>query len=170
MTQNQINYAANLEQARHNREMEKQGWHTAESSRISANASMNTSQANLSNARTNRDQLDINWYEAGTNSRNADTNYGNLLARQDENSIKRSDLERQQARDLRDYMIASWELGVKRAAQRTNEANAATNRMNAQTNSKNAATNRGNMWFSAAGTLANTTFGQIGRSVRFALK
>lgn len=167
MTQNQINYARNLEDARHNREMEKQGWHTAQSSRISAEAAQTTSYANAANADTNRKQLDINWYEAGTNARNATTREGELLAKQDEVELKRADLTRQYGRDMRDYILASQELGIKRAAQRTNEKNAETNKQNANTNAKNAATNRGNMWFSAASSVINNTIGNAGRIVRF---
>lgn len=163
MTNNQINYARNLEEARHNKEMEKQGWHTAESSRISANANQLSAESNWRNAGTNEKQLDINWYEAGTNARNADTNQGNLLARLDEVEIKRDDLERQKAKDLRDYIIASRELANKRAQTKVMESNA-------RTNAKNAATNRANMWFSAASSMLNSTIGDIGRVTRYLTK
>lgn len=167
MTNNQINYAQHLENVRHNTEMERQGWHTAQSSRIGALASERTSYANQSNAITNRKQLDVNWYEAGTNKQNANTRHGELVAKQDANQIERDKLTRQYYRDFMDYDLASREIAIKRAAQKTNERNAETNRKNANTNAKNAATNRSNMWFSAASSVMQNTIGTAGRMLRF---
>lgn len=143
MTSNQIEYAKHLENVRHNKITESQGWHTAESSRISATGTYNRGQASLQDAQTHRDTIPINWYtaetsridsntrryDAETNARNADTNARNATTREKE-------LQNQIVNTLGQLNNKRVELEIAR---------------------RNSNTNRGNMWFTAINNAVGNT-------------
>lgn len=154
MTNNQINLARHNEERRHNLEMERQGWFTAQTDSVykdrTGRANLEQSSAASSNAYTNSRNADTNWYNAwaGIQQKEKDRSQRDYQFTQ-EQIQKDEDQAITREKNQREFIKALGDLYNARTANDIAQ-------QNANTNKKNAATQRSNMWFSAANSFAKT--------------
>lgn len=167
MTQNQIRLAEHNENARHNLEMERQGWFTAQSDQVykdrTGRANLEQAAAASSNAYTNSRNADTNWYNAWTSNVQKDEDQSmtleDLLRKREELEVEKGKLENERQRTRNQFIQIEGQLYNTRVA---NDIA----RQNMLVNKTNAATNRSSMWFSAANSMmtnAVKSVGNVGR-------
>lgn len=159
MTNNQIQLARHNEERRHNLEMERQGWYTAQSDSLykerTGRANLEQSAAQSYNAATNARNADTNWYNAwtGVEQKEKDRSQRDYQF-QREQIQKDEDQEMQRRNNQVTYMKALGDLYNARTA---NDIA----RQNANTAAKDAATRRSSMWFSAANSMTQAFMSNV---------
>lgn len=154
MTKNQIDLARHNEDVRHNREMERQGWYTAQSDSLykdrTGRANLEQASAASSNAFTNSRNADTNWYNAWTSvdQKEKDRSQRDYQFAQ-EQIQKDEDQEIARKKNQMDYVQALGQLYNARVANDIAQ-------QNADTAKKKEATRRSSMWFSAANSMMST--------------